>query len=80
MGFNKLKGACKAYFIGVILIAAAMATLPIIKPVDQWLTVQFLVLLVCAAAVAPINIKIPYVDSHFSMDTGFFSLCFSPWI
>lgn len=71
MEFGKLPASCKAYVPGLIVAAAVIVVVCTSQPGEHFLSAKYLLLLACAVVVAPINIKIPKVDSHFAMDSGF---------
>jgi hypothetical protein len=71
VNWQDLPKTARAYFIGLLALASGLAFLSMWMPFRFFLTMEFLTFLTMGCITAYFNIKIPLVEAHFSVDSGF---------
>ena len=71
MRWQELPPLSKAYFLILLGVAGLLAITSLWIPYRGLLSAELLLFVAMGCVTARMNVKIPYVDAHFSVDTGF---------
>lgn len=71
MSWKELPILSKIYFTALLLMALIFAACSWFFPFENLLSLELLLFVMMGGVAARLNVKIPYVDSHFAVDTGF---------